>query len=299
VSDLAPTLRVMAATASLSPSRAADFLSCPLLYRFRTIDRLPQQPTPDAVRGTLVHQVLEDIFDLPAAERTPATAHAALGPTWERLQDADPALGAAVAATVDLREWLQAGHDALDRWFLLEDPTRLEPAEREVLLECVLEDGLTLRGVVDRIDVAPDGSVRVTDYKSGRAPRVGFEARALFQLRFYALVLWRTRGVVPRLLQLVYLGEGEGERVCYEPDEQDLLATERKIRAIWAAVAASTETGEFQPSPGRICQWCSHQALCPAYGGTPPPLPRREDPRKGRGWWRRLVGRLWRSGAAS
>ena len=43
---------------SLSPSRAADFKTCPLLYRFRTIDRLPEKKSLAAVRGTLVHSVL-------------------------------------------------------------------------------------------------------------------------------------------------------------------------------------------------------------------------------------------------
>ncbi|WP_296606109.1 PD-(D/E)XK nuclease family protein, partial [Nocardioides sp.] len=51
---------------ALSPSRAGDFLSCPLLFRFRTIDKLPEPFSPDAVRGTVVHKVLEDLFDLPA-----------------------------------------------------------------------------------------------------------------------------------------------------------------------------------------------------------------------------------------
>ena len=55
---------------SLSPSRAADFKTCPLLYRFRCIDRLPEEPSRAAVRGTLVHSVLESLFDLPSAERT-------------------------------------------------------------------------------------------------------------------------------------------------------------------------------------------------------------------------------------
>ncbi|MGH3335969.1 MAG: PD-(D/E)XK nuclease family protein, partial [Nocardioides sp.] len=44
---------------ALSPSRAGDFMSCPLLYRFRTIDRLPEPSSPDAVRGSLIHKVLE------------------------------------------------------------------------------------------------------------------------------------------------------------------------------------------------------------------------------------------------
>ena len=69
---------------ALSPSRAGDFMTCPLLYRFRTIDRLPEEPSPDAVRGTLVHKVLEDLFDLPAAERTPEQARDLLVPAWER-----------------------------------------------------------------------------------------------------------------------------------------------------------------------------------------------------------------------
>ena len=56
--------------ASLSPSRASDFMTCPLLYRFRVIDRLPERPSRAATRGTLVHAVLETLFDLPADERT-------------------------------------------------------------------------------------------------------------------------------------------------------------------------------------------------------------------------------------
>src|SRR5664279_1271389 len=36
---------------SLSPSRAADFMTCPLLFRFRTIDRLPERPSAQAARG--------------------------------------------------------------------------------------------------------------------------------------------------------------------------------------------------------------------------------------------------------
>jgi putative RecB family exonuclease len=30
-----------------------------------------------------------------------------------------------------------------------------------------------------------------------------------------------------------------------------------------------------RPSPGPLCEWCDHKALCPAWGGTPPPLPNR------------------------
>ncbi len=260
---------------ALSPSRASDFMTCPLLYRFRTIDRLPERPSPEATRGTVVHAVLERLYDLPASDRTPERAVSMVAPQWEALLDAEPEVAELFAGDADgtaLREWLASAEELVRRYFSLEDPTRLEPAERELYVETMLDTGLCLRGYVDRLDrAAATGALRVVDYKTGKAPREGFEQRAMFQMRFYGLVLWRLHGQVPRLLQLVYLGSGEILR--YEPDEADLAATERKLRALWRAIERAAATGDWRPSPSRMCEWCDHKPLCPAYGGTPPPLP--------------------------
>jgi len=257
---------------AISPSRAGDFMSCPLMYRFRTIDRLPEAPSPDAVRGTVVHKVLEDLFDLPAGDRTPDRAADMLVPAWEVLLDSEPQLAEMFGgAGPDVASWLASCRTVLDTYFDLEDPRRLEPADRELYVEALLDSKLLLRGFVDRIDVAPDGRIRITDYKSGRSPAEGFEAKALFQMKFYALVIWRLRGVVPAMLQLIYLGNGEILR--YEPDEDDLRATERKVEAVWAAIRRAHESGDWQPSPSRLCDWCSFHEFCPTKGGTVPPLP--------------------------
>ncbi len=257
---------------ALSPSRAADFVTCPLLYRFRTIDRLPEPPSSDAIRGTLVHKVLEDLFDLAADQRTPERARDMLLPAWERLLDDDPEVATMLGDVgADFETWFTSCREVLDRYFTLEDPTRLEPAERELYVETVLESRLLLRGFVDRLDASPDGLLRVVDYKTGRSPGPGYEAKALFQMRFYALVLWRSRGVVPAMLQLIYLGNAEMMR--YIPDEADLLATERRVEAIWAAITRASQEGDWRPNPSRMCDWCAHQSICPTYGGTPPPLP--------------------------
>ncbi|GAB3268603.1 RecB family exonuclease [Kineosporia babensis] len=310
--------------AALSPSRASDFMQCPLLYRFRVVDRLPERPSPAALRGTLVHAVLESLFDLPAEQRTQQAALELLRPQWERVlaerPEAAQLFGAGAlggdrfdggvsgvvggnaggtgggeagkleagepgaerpgagdpgaerpGAETDLDGWLASASELIGRWFALEDPTRLEPADRELYVETTLDDGLVLRGYVDRLDVAADGRLRVVDYKTGKAPSEAFEAKALFQMKFYALVLWRTRGRLPTMLQLVYLGNGEVLR--YEPDEQELLGVERKVRALWDAIVLAAETGDWRPSPSRLCTWCDHHALCPAKGGTPPPIP--------------------------
>ncbi len=43
--------------------------------------------------------------------------------------------------------------------------------------------------------------------------------------------------------------------------------------AIWRAIQSAGATGDFRPRPSRLCDWCAHQAHCPAFGGTPPPYP--------------------------
>ncbi len=256
---------------ALSPSRAADFMTCPLLYRFRVIDRLPEPPTVATARGTLVHAALERLFDLPAAERTPEAARALLAPEWDQLAAAEPDLAALFPDKAERADWLQSATAIIDTYFTLEDPRRLEPAEREAYVETTLDSGLRLRGYIDRLDVAPGGEIRIVDYKTGRAPREAYEASALFQMKFYALVIWRLRGQVPRLLQLMYLAEGEVLR--YAPDESDLLATERKVAALWQAIERARSAGDWRPRPSRLCEWCNHKAFCPEFGGTPPPLP--------------------------
>ena len=65
----------------------------------------------------------------------------------------------------------------LDKYFELEDPRTLEPAERELYVETVLDSKLLLRGFVDRLDIAPNGMVRVVDYKAGSAPSDGSRPR--------------------------------------------------------------------------------------------------------------------------
>ncbi len=257
---------------SLSPSRAGDFMTCPLLYRFRVLDRIPEKPSRAAVRGTVVHQVLEDLFDLPAAERTVERAASMLPAAWDLVQEQEADVAAQLFDSADeAQEWLASAVPLLESYFRLEDPTALEPADRELRVETTLDDGLILRGFVDRLDRNAAGDTRVVDYKTGKAPGEGYEQKALFQMRFYALVLWRATGIVPRQLQLLYLGSEQVLR--YDPVEADLLATERKVKALWAAIERAYETGDWRPSPSRLCDWCDHQVRCPAFGGTPPPLP--------------------------
>ncbi|MDH6678777.1 putative RecB family exonuclease [Rhodococcus sp. LBL1] len=263
--DLAPRRRL-----ALSPSRASDFKQCPLLYRFRALDRIPETPTKAQVKGSVVHAALEALFALPATERVPDRARALVEPAWERLVAESPEFADLIASD-ERGRFLTEARRLVAGYYKLEDPTRFEPEACELRVETELDDGVPLRGFVDRIDVSPTGLVRVVDYKTGRAPWEMGETKALFQMKFYALVLLRTRGVVPAQLQLLYLADAQA--LTYHPDEDELRRFERTLSAIWKAIVASGESGDFRPNPSRLCDWCDHKTRCPAFGGTPPPYP--------------------------
>ncbi|MBB5068612.1 RecB family exonuclease [Saccharopolyspora gloriosae] len=266
---------------ALSPSRAGDFKQCPLLYRFRAVDRLPETPTRAQVRGTVVHSVLERMFALPTAERDAEHARDLLEPAWQELLAEQPELSALFDGPEDpeLGTWLKSARRLLDSYFELEDPRRLEPEACELRVETELESGLLLRGFIDRVDVAPTGEIRLVDYKTGAAPRAIGEAKALFQMKFYALVLWRTRGEIPRQLLLMYLSDKQS--LAYAPDEAELLRFERTLEAIWQAILRAGKTGDFRPNPSKLCDYCDHKAHCPEFGGTPPPYPGWPEPDPG------------------
>ncbi len=256
---------------ALSPSRAADFKQCPLKYRFRAIDRIPEPPTRRAVRGTVVHAVLEALYALPETERTPERATALAGPAWSRVLGEQPEAARLLDGEGELETFLEEVRALVHTYYQLEDPRRFEPESCETRLEVELPGGAPLRGFVDRIDVAPTGELRVVDYKTGRVPRPDQETRALFQLKFYALMLLRTRGVVPAQLRLIYLADAE--LLTYTPDEAELRRFERTLTALWQAVRTAGSTGDFPPNPGWLCDYCAYKSLCPAFDGKPPPYP--------------------------
>lgn len=246
-------------------------MQCPLLFRLRTVDRLPEPGSLATHKGTLVHGVLERLYDLPARERTDQAALEMLPGQWEAHRDRSPEVMSLFEDGAQVESWLGEASELLRSYFRLENPTRLEPAERELMVEVETADGLLLRGFVDRLDVAPSGAMRVVDYKTGRSPSPRFMEEALFQMRFYGLALWRLRGQAPARLQLLYLKDGR--TLTHDPRPPELEAVEVKLGRLWEEIADCAGRGEFRPQRSRLCDWCAHQAACPLFGGTTPALP--------------------------
>ena len=251
----------------LSPSSASDFKSCPLKFKFRSIDNLPEPTSTAAARGSLVHAVLQRLFAEEPQRRTPERAESLLVALWNEVRNA-PEVRPSDLVEAEEQAWLSASKTLLRNYFRLEDPRVLTASQLEWWVEYELTD-LHLRGVIDRVEELGDGSWVLTDYKTGRVPGEMRETNAFFGLRFYALVCWRAFKVMPKEIRLVYLADPSV--LTLNPHEQMLIAFERQMLALGKAIRRASERDDWRPSPSPLCMWCSFQDLCPAWAAAPQP----------------------------
>ncbi len=247
----------------LSPSRASDFKVCPQLFKFRAIEQLPEPTTSYQARGTTAHLALQRLFDLPPDRRTPEALYDLFREAWTQLRLDEEYLGLFTDLDEE-RAWGLESMELLANYFGLEDPSSVHPLDRELdLLEEM--DGITIRGILDRIDQLPDGELVITDYKSGKAPPERYALPAFFALKIYALLVRRRTGRTPVELRLLYLNGPAMYRLAV--DDRQLDAMDRQLRALWRAIERAMERDHFPPRPGKLCDWCSFRELCPAWQG--------------------------------
>ena len=248
---------------SLSPSKVSAFRDCALAFRFSVIDRLPEPPTVAAAKGTLVHRALELLHCRPADERTPDVARQCLDEAVPEILGSEEY---GVLELEDPRAFVAEAAELVGRYFELEDPTAVNAIGLELRMEAEV-GGVRLRGIIDRLDLDADGSLVVTDYKTGKVPRERYEQGKLGGVHFYAYLCEAVLGRRPSRIQLLYLAQPVA--IVAVPSEQSIRGLERRVGAIWTAVERACAQDDFRPNPGRLCDWCPHKALCPAFGGDP------------------------------
>jgi putative RecB family exonuclease len=247
--------------ATLSPSRASDFKTCPQLFKFRAIDRLPEPTTVYQARGTTAHLALERFYDLPESDREAETLFDLFRQAWTEVRG-DDEYRELFPTAEDETAWGVESLQLLANYFAIEDPRNIDPVERELDMTEDL-DGMVIRGILDRIDRDVDGGLIITDYKTGKAPPERYALPAFFALKIYALLIRRRTGETPKEVRLLYLNGPTMYRL--EIDDKQLDGVDNQLRALWTAIERAMTSDRYPAKPGRLCDWCSFQDICPAF----------------------------------
>jgi putative RecB family exonuclease len=247
----------------LSPSRLADFRSCPRKYQYGSVERIPQPQTYATAKGRFVHYLFEHLFLLAPEERTeaatlgfmPAAEVEVLDETTRRDVGVDEAL---------LEKLRGETRQLVANYFLMENPAAVvnEGVERKISVEV---DGTPLYGILDRLDRDEDGHLVIVDYKTGSVPSRDYDAFTFANAEFYALLCEQETGEAPIMMRLLYVAKGS---VLERPVRPATIAARRQVALdSWAKINRFYDEGDFPATPSSsACRFCAYKTECRASG---------------------------------
>jgi len=208
--------------------------------------------------------------DVPAAMLYGASMHRVLKTYYESIRLARP------LADEDVIELFRSDFDQA----IIDDPYQRELYERQGIQQ--LQDFLaianrstkprvlhteehfevkvgsaTVAGRIDRIDDLGNGRVLIVDYKTGK-PRAQEDADDSLQLSIYAMAAREKWGYESE--RLVFYNLEENSAVATVRDHLQLEGARAKVEDVANQIAV----GNFDPTPGYHCRYCSYRNLCPA-----------------------------------
>ncbi len=234
----------------LSASSVARYEICPMQFKLERDWRLPTEVSGPLQYGAAIHRVLLAYYETVRANR-PMTEETLLD-----LFKADLA-SAGLQDTYQHELYEQQGIRQLTEFFAISQNSKPpEVLHTEEWFEMNL--GRTMvTGRIDRIDRASDGSVTITDYKTGR-PQSQEDADESLQLSIYALAARERWGYQPERLVLYNL-EGNQAVVTRRCDGE---LEDARLKVL--ETATKVAEGRFEPKPGFQCRFCAYKNLCPA-----------------------------------
>ncbi len=256
---------VYAVPVNLSPSRVEAFTTCPMAFRFASIEKIAEPPSIHTTKGSFVHRVLELLYAQPNDRRTVDDAAVAFAAARAEYV-VHPDLTQLHLDDAELAAFFDAAWSLVLNDFAMENPGDVRAIGIELYLEANVGH-LTLRGIIDRLELDAQGNLIVTDYKTGRAPGVNFEQNRLGGVHFYSFLCEAVFGRRPSAIRLMYLRSGE--TITATPTERSVRFLTQRTQAVWKAVEKACETGDFRPRPSLLCGGCSFKPWCPAFGGIP------------------------------
>jgi len=253
----------------VSPSRVNQIESCPRQYQYSSIDKLPEKKKMETYRGTVFHAILEEMFNQTAETPELRTVDYTLALMREMFRGlVTPEYAEEMG--IDEQGIQVFGRDVakyIRTYFTMENPEKITSEGIEIKMDVDM-GGWTLRGILDRLDRDPDGSLVIVDYKTGKVPTDKYKAAAILPAKIYAYLCEQVLGERPKQIRLLYVQFGK--TLVIDVTDEDVRYAERRVREAWAKIEGWYNAGYFPPIANNLCdKWCSFKDICPLYSTTP------------------------------
>lgn len=238
----------------LSFSQVNTYDTCPLLYRYRYIQKIPAPPAAAAVFGSTIHQTLRDFYQAALDGKKPTKKNllTILEKNWSDEGYASKAHEKRMKKEAErmLKKFYDKGYD----------PDRL-PKYLEQQFVIKAKQGLRIGGRIDRIDEIKSG-MEIIDYKTGKVIDQKELDKSL-QMSVYALAA-TDPGVLrqnPEEVILSFYFLDKGEKKSTSRTKEQLLKAKKEL----IEKAKEIEKSKFEPTPGVWCDFCEYRLICEAW----------------------------------
>ena len=250
-----------------SQSKMGLYRECPLKYKFRYILKIPEKPKYFFTFGTILHSVMEYLYSAPQFPPLDDTLkffeQKWIAQTWQEkgYQSAEKE-----------QEGFLEGQEIIKKYYQKHFAEGLHPLSTEMKIYADI-DGLTVMGIVDRIDYLGNGKIAILDYKTGKTLK-----REPDQLMFYQKLLENT----PKLLPLVQARDIQIQRISIEKmlfyhlptltEDSFKPVSVTELNTFWKGALKTAENilaQKFEPTPSeQACKWCDYRGSCPVWNLT-------------------------------
>ncbi len=251
--------------AYLSPSSINTFVQCPLKFKINKFDNIKEPPSWATHLGSFTHEVLEHLYQLDPDDRTVENLKTLAADVWASSEWEQQVLSLAEPQG-DIKQFKIAAFKNMTNLWQLEDPSETELDGMEEDVDAVI-DGVAMKGRIDRYIVADDGSLIISDYKTGKVPNPKFndENKQFFQLLAYAAMLKESAQLETSQLELLYLTASTKHTLAVTPVKLD--TARRLIVDTKTSLDSACDSGEFTANVSKLCDWCHFKKInvCPAH----------------------------------
>jgi putative RecB family exonuclease len=253
-----------------SPSSINTFKRCPRKYFYQYITGLPTKKSIHLIKGSVIHEVLEDFFDIDISRFDNKTIVDELRIGILKLFLAKWQDHKEEIHSLDITNIEEHTNDCLAmlsswiEWFLkkieekLSIGMSLEAAFQSltpIREEEYVSDEHAVRGFIDAIHL-DDGKVRVLDYKTTKTDDISDEYYV--QLAIYAFLYRVRHGKLPDTVGLHFLRFGQKH---LDVDE-GMVDFARETIAFVHARTTSTEKKEYVKTFNNYCRFCDFYQTC-------------------------------------
>ena len=243
-------------TLHLSSTKIDTYNSCPLKYRLKYIDKVPEKKTRATGEfGSIMHSILEEFHGLDPDNQTEQMLLDLLEKYWQEESFEYRQRG---------DEFKKQGEELLSNYFQFVQNNPPNVLECEAPFSYFMDEiNVKISGKIDRIDNTGD-TLGIIDYKTSRKKE---KAKNNIQMALYteALLNDAVNGVngKPGEASLHFLRFGDDPLSSHKFSEDELNVYREKI----SDVADGIRSGAFETKKGDFtCQYCDYKEfLCPAW----------------------------------